>query len=45
MFGPRVTIVTGDHRIDIKDKPMINVTDSEKLPENDLPVILKGTTG
>lgn len=42
MFGPRVTIVTGDHRIDIKDKPMINVTDSEKLPENDLPVIFEG---
>lgn len=42
MFGPRVTVVTGDHRIDILDRPMINVTDSEKLPENDKDVVFEG---
>lgn len=40
MFGPRVTVITGDHRIDVLGKPMIEVT--EKLPENDQDVIFEG---
>ena len=30
MFGPDVFVVSGDHRIDIKGKPMALVTDQEK---------------
>lgn len=41
MFGPGVTIVTGDHRIDIPDRTMISVRDDEKLPENDLNVVIE----
>ena len=40
MFGPRVTVITGDHRIDVVDKPMIQVL--EKLPENDQDVVFEG---
>lgn len=42
MFAPGVTVVTGDHRIDILNRPMITVTENEKLPENDKDVVLKG---
>lgn len=42
MFGPNVTMITGDHRIDIKGKKMFEVTEKEKLPENDQPIILEG---
>lgn len=42
MFGPRVTMITGDHRTDILGKYMIDVKADEKLPENDQPIILKG---
>lgn len=38
VFGPRPTIITGDHRIDIIGKHIIDVTVEEKLPENDMPV-------
>lgn len=41
IFGPKPTIITGDHRIDIKDKYIIDITDEEKLPENDLPVTIE----
>lgn len=41
-FGPHVTIVTGDHRTDILDRPMAAVGDDEKLPENDQDVVLMG---
>ena len=41
MFGPRVTIITGDHRIDIKDRYMAEVSEDEKLPENDQDVIIE----
>ncbi|MBQ9805821.1 MAG: CatB-related O-acetyltransferase [Clostridia bacterium] len=41
MFGPGVTIITGDHRIDVVGKPMCMVTDSEKHPENDQDVIIE----
>lgn len=40
MFGPRVTVITGDHRTDVVGKPMIEVTD--KLPENDQDVVFEG---
>ncbi len=41
MFGPNVTIITGDHRIDIPDRTMYSIADSEKLPENDLDVVIE----
>jgi len=41
IFGPKPTIITGDHRIDIIGKFIIDVTDDEKLPENDAPVIIE----
>lgn len=41
IFGPRPTIITGDHRTDIIGKHLIDVTDEEKLPENDAPVIIE----
>ena len=40
MFGPRVTVITGNHRTDVVGKPMIEVT--EKLPENDQDVVFEG---
>lgn len=41
VFGPKPTIITGDHRIDIIGKHIIDVTVEEKLPENDLPVVIE----
>ncbi|MBQ0073389.1 MAG: acyltransferase [Prevotella sp.] len=41
VFGPRPTIITGDHRIDILGKHIIDVTVDEKLPENDMPVTIE----
>ena len=42
MLGPNVTMITGDHRIDVVGKYMIDVGEDEKLPENDSPIVLKG---
>lgn len=42
MFGPGVTVVTGDHRIDCVGKYMLEVKDTDKLPENDQPVVFQG---
>lgn len=42
MFGPNVTIITGNHRIDIPGRTMISITNKEKLPENDQDIILEG---
>lgn len=42
MFGPDVTVITGNHRIDDLSKPMILIRDSEKLPENDQDVVFEG---
>ena len=42
MFGPNVTMITGDHRIDIPGKYMTEIKGEDKLPENDIPIILKG---
>lgn len=41
MFGPRVTIISGDHRIDVAGKPMRAVLPSEKLAENDQDVVIE----
>ena len=41
VFGPKPTIITGDHRIDIIGKHIIDVTVDEKLPENDMPVVIE----
>lgn len=42
MFGPRVTVITGDHRIDYVGKVMFDVTVADKLSENDMPVVFEG---
>jgi acetyltransferase-like isoleucine patch superfamily enzyme len=39
MFGPNVTIMGGDHNTSLIGKYMYDIKD--KLPENDLPVIIK----
>ena len=41
LFGPNPTIITGDHRIDIVGKYIMDVSDDEKLHENDAPVIIE----
>ena len=40
MFGPNVTIVTGDHRTDILGKYMCLITDKEKRLEDDQDVVI-----
>lgn len=42
MFGPNVTIITGDHRIDIIGRYMTSIRNDEKLEENDQPVVFQG---
>lgn len=42
MFGPRVTLITGDHRIDVVGKYMFDVGEEEKLAENDAPIVFEG---
>lgn len=39
IFGPHPTIITGDHRIDVIGKYIID--SHKKLPENDAPVIIE----
>lgn len=39
IFGPKPTIITGDHRIDVLGTPIIDVHD--KLPENDMDVTIE----
>lgn len=41
LMGPKVTIITGDHRIDVVGKQIIDVTDFEKLPDHDIDVVIK----
>lgn len=38
VFGPRPTIITGDHRTDVVGRYILDVTD--KRPDNDLPVTI-----
>ena len=42
MLGPGVTMISGDHRIDIPGRYMVEVGEMDKLPENDQPIVLKG---
>lgn len=42
MFGPHVFMITGSHRMDIKDRFMDEITNKEKLPENDQDIVLEG---
>ena len=41
LFGPNVTIITGDHRTDIVGKHINEVSDYEKLTENDADVVIE----
>lgn len=41
VFGPRPTIITGDHRTDLIGRYMADVTAEEKLPENDAAVTIE----
>lgn len=41
IFGPRPTIITGDHRIDLIGEYIIDVTDDQKLPNQDAPVVIE----
>lgn len=41
IFGPKPTIITGDHRNDIIGKYIIDITDEEKLPDQDVPVVIE----
>lgn len=41
IFGPKPTIITGDHRIDIIGKYIIDITDEEKLPDQDAAVVIQ----
>jgi acetyltransferase-like isoleucine patch superfamily enzyme len=42
LFGPNVTMITGNHRVDMLGEYIYDVDDSKKLPENDLPITLEG---
>lgn len=41
MFGPHVTIVTGNHRMNVVGKYMIAVTEQEKTIEDDQDIIIQ----
>lgn len=41
MFGPGVTIITGNHRTDVMGKYMCALTDADKRPEDDADVIIE----
>lgn len=40
MSGPNLTIITGDHRTDVLDRPMMELTDEEKTPDNDQDIVI-----
>lgn len=42
MFGPGVTIITGNHRMNVIGKYMTELTDAEKEPSDDQPVEMEG---
>lgn len=42
MFGPNVTMITGDHRTDIVGRYMTSIKNNEKLEENDQPILIEG---
>ena len=41
MFGPGVTIITGNHNTSYIGRTMISITDEEKVPEDDQDVIIE----
>lgn len=41
IIGPNVTIITGDHRIDVVGKHMCDVHDEDKLPDQDAKVVIE----
>ena len=41
MFGPNCTIRGGDHRMDVIGRHIYEISESEKLPENDQDVIIE----
>lgn len=41
MCGPGLTVVTGEHRTDVVGEYMKNLSDDEKLPENDKDVVIE----
>lgn len=42
MFGLHVFMITGGHRIDIKDRFMDEIGNDEKRPEDDVDIVLEG---
>lgn len=42
MFGPGVTIITGNHRTNVVGKYMTELTDADKEVSDDLPIVLEG---
>ncbi len=42
MFGPKVTCITGGHRMDMIGRTMISVGNEEKRPEDDRPIVFEG---
>lgn len=42
MFGPHVFMITGNHRIDIRNRFMDEIKDDEKSPENDKNIVVEG---
>lgn len=41
IFGPHPTIITGDHHINTLGKYIMDVSDTEKMPEDDMPVLIE----
>lgn len=41
LMGPGITIITGDHRIDVVGKHIIDVSDNEKSPDMDQDVVIE----
>ncbi len=42
MFGPQVSVITGNHITDVPGRYMTSFTDSDKRPEDDQDVIFEG---
>lgn len=42
MLGPNVTMITGNHKIDLVGRYLTSIKDDEKMPEDDQEIILEG---
>ena len=42
MFGPHVTCITGNHRIDLVGRYLDSVKEADKMPENDEDILFEG---